>query len=190
MPPRMMTRSAGRHDATSRGGMVRWQVGGQGREVNDCVIGIPTSLPIIGHNSCKITFRYCSTKLVARFWSWDGGVVSLPSLGSKDGVSLGYDGWWGSTKSKVPQLGMSWDNFKAYNDRFHELDRLFPFSNPIRRIKRYVYGLALQIRWMVAATKLSTIQKVVQIAGTLTDKALRNGSTKKNPEKREEWGIT
>ncbi|GKD21379.1 reverse transcriptase domain-containing protein [Tanacetum coccineum] len=37
---------------------------------------------------------------------------------------------------------------------------------------------------MVAATELSTIQKAAQIAGTLTDEALRNGSIKKNPEKR------
>ncbi|GJT66742.1 hypothetical protein Tco_1018222 [Tanacetum coccineum] len=37
---------------------------------------------------------------------------------------------------------------------------------------------------MVAATEPSTIQKAVQIAGTLTDESLRNGSMKKNPEKR------
>ncbi|GKE62861.1 hypothetical protein Tco_1513228 [Tanacetum coccineum] len=37
---------------------------------------------------------------------------------------------------------------------------------------------------MVAATDPKTIQKVVQLAGTLTDEALRNGSIKKNPEKR------
>ncbi|GJX25253.1 putative reverse transcriptase domain-containing protein [Tanacetum coccineum] len=37
---------------------------------------------------------------------------------------------------------------------------------------------------MVAATKPNTIQKVVQIAGTLTDEALRNGPIKKNLEKR------
>nr|GEV82219.1 hypothetical protein [Tanacetum cinerariifolium] len=49
---------------------------------------------------------------------------------------------------------------------------------------RYVYGLALQIRGMVTATKPKTIQKVVQIAGTLTDETFRNGSIKKNPEKR------
>ncbi|GJT82726.1 reverse transcriptase domain-containing protein [Tanacetum coccineum] len=36
---------------------------------------------------------------------------------------------------------------------------------------------------MVAATKPSTIQKVVHIASTLTDETLRNGSIKKNPEK-------
>ncbi|GJY71988.1 putative reverse transcriptase domain-containing protein [Tanacetum coccineum] len=37
---------------------------------------------------------------------------------------------------------------------------------------------------MVAATKRKTIQKAVQISGTLTDEALKNGSIKKNPEKR------
>ncbi|GJZ67112.1 putative reverse transcriptase domain-containing protein [Tanacetum coccineum] len=41
---------------------------------------------------------------------------------------------------------------------------------------------------MVAATKPKTIQKAVQIAGTLTDEALRNGSIKKNPETRENRG--
>nr|GEX66579.1 putative reverse transcriptase domain-containing protein [Tanacetum cinerariifolium] len=53
-----------------------------------------------------------------------------------------------------------------------------------KRIERYVYGLALQIRGMVAATKPKTIQKAVQIAGTLTDEALRYGSIKKNPKKK------
>nr|GEZ16219.1 hypothetical protein [Tanacetum cinerariifolium] len=37
---------------------------------------------------------------------------------------------------------------------------------------------------MVAATEPLTIQKAVQIAGTLTDEAFRNGSIKKNPKKR------
>ncbi|GKD34923.1 putative reverse transcriptase domain-containing protein [Tanacetum coccineum] len=37
---------------------------------------------------------------------------------------------------------------------------------------------------MVTATEPKTIQKVVQLAGTLTDEALRNGSIKKNLEKR------
>ncbi|GJR17233.1 putative reverse transcriptase domain-containing protein [Tanacetum coccineum] len=46
-------------------------------------------------------------------------------------------------------------------------------------IKRYVYGLALQIRKIVAATELKTIQKVVQISGALTNEAIRNGSIKK-----------
>ncbi|GJY71522.1 putative reverse transcriptase domain-containing protein [Tanacetum coccineum] len=37
---------------------------------------------------------------------------------------------------------------------------------------------------MVAATEPTTIQKAVQIAGTLTDEAITNGSIKKNHEKR------
>ncbi|GJS57219.1 putative reverse transcriptase domain-containing protein, partial [Tanacetum coccineum] len=51
----------------------------------------------------------------------------------------------------------------AYTDRFHELAR------------------------MVAATEPKTIQKAVQISGTLTDEAVRNGSIKK-VEKRENVG--
>nr|GEY21381.1 reverse transcriptase domain-containing protein [Tanacetum cinerariifolium] len=69
----------------------------------------------------------------------------------------------------------------TYTDRFHELARLvlhlvIPEG---KRIERYVYGLALQIRGMVAAMEAKTIQKAVQLAGILTDEALRNGSIKK-----------
>ncbi|GJW04395.1 reverse transcriptase domain-containing protein [Tanacetum coccineum] len=74
----------------------------------------------------------------------------------------------------------------TYTDRFQELARLVPYlvTPENRRIERYVYGLAPQIQGMVATTEPSTIQKAVQIAGTLTDEALRNGSIKKNHEKR------
>ncbi|GJW05649.1 hypothetical protein Tco_1568072 [Tanacetum coccineum] len=51
----------------------------------------------------------------------------------------------------------------------------------------YVYGLAPQIRKMVAATEPKTIQKDVQISGALTDEAVRNGSIKK-VEKRGNMG--
>nr|GEX34002.1 hypothetical protein [Tanacetum cinerariifolium] len=69
----------------------------------------------------------------------------------------------------------------AYTDKFHELARLVPYlvTPKIRKIERYVYGLAAQIREMVAATEPKTIQKVVQIFSALTDKAVRNGSIKK-----------
>ncbi|GJV22846.1 putative reverse transcriptase domain-containing protein [Tanacetum coccineum] len=56
--------------------------------------------------------------------------------------------------------------YAAYSDRLHELARLVPhLVTP-------------------EATKPKTIQKIVQLAGTLTDEALRNGSIKKNHEKR------
>ncbi|GJS89478.1 reverse transcriptase domain-containing protein [Tanacetum coccineum] len=74
----------------------------------------------------------------------------------------------------------------AYTDRFHELARLVPHlvTPEGKRIERYVYGLTPQIRGIVVATEPQTIQKAMQIAGTLTDEALRNGSIKKNPGKR------
>nr|GEU31569.1 hypothetical protein [Tanacetum cinerariifolium] len=77
----------------------------------------------------------------------------------------------------------------AYTDRFHELARLFPHlvTPKSRKIKRCVYGLAPQIREMVAATKLKTMQKVMQISGALTDEAVRNRSIKK-VEKRGNMG--
>ncbi|GKA80325.1 reverse transcriptase domain-containing protein [Tanacetum coccineum] len=61
----------------------------------------------------------------------------------------------------------------AYTDRFHELARLVPHLVTLesRKIERYVYGLAPQIRKMVQATEPKTIQKVVQ----MTDEAVRNG---------------
>ncbi|GJZ55546.1 putative reverse transcriptase domain-containing protein [Tanacetum coccineum] len=61
------------------------------------------------------------------------------------------------------------------------LARLVPHlvTTKSRKIKRYVYGLAPQIRGMVAAMEPKTIQKVVQISGALTDEGVRNGSIKK-----------
>ncbi|GJW39891.1 putative reverse transcriptase domain-containing protein [Tanacetum coccineum] len=69
----------------------------------------------------------------------------------------------------------------AYTDRFHELARFIPHlvTPESRMIERYMYGLAPQIRGMVAAMEPKTIQKAVQISGALTDEAVRNGSIKK-----------
>ncbi|GKE16894.1 RNA-directed DNA polymerase, eukaryota, partial [Tanacetum coccineum] len=78
----------------------------------------------------------------------------------------------------------------AYTNRFHEFARLVTHlvTPKNKRFERYVYGLAPQIRGMVGATERKTIQKAVQLAGALTDEALRNGSIKKNPEKRKNVG--
>ncbi|GKB93753.1 putative reverse transcriptase domain-containing protein [Tanacetum coccineum] len=83
----------------------------------------------------------------------------------------------------------------AYTDRFHELVRLVPHlvTPESRMIERYVYGLAPQIRRMVAATEPKTMYKAVQISGALTDEArTRTGNvfaTTVNPVGREEYGI-
>ncbi|GJW10502.1 putative reverse transcriptase domain-containing protein [Tanacetum coccineum] len=74
----------------------------------------------------------------------------------------------------------------TYTDRFHELARLVPHlvTPENKRIEMYIYGLAPQIHGMVATTKPETIQKVMLKVGTLIDEAIRNGSLKKNTEKR------
>ncbi|GJX00343.1 putative reverse transcriptase domain-containing protein, partial [Tanacetum coccineum] len=78
----------------------------------------------------------------------------------------------------------------AYTDRFYELARLVPhlITPEGNRIERYAYVLAPQIQGMVAATNPKTIQKAIQIAGTLTGEALRNGSIEKYPKKRRNVG--
>ncbi|GJS18447.1 putative reverse transcriptase domain-containing protein [Tanacetum coccineum] len=74
----------------------------------------------------------------------------------------------------------------TYTNRFHKLARLVPHlvTPKSRKIERYVYGLAPQIRGMVAATEPKTMQKAVQISGALTDEAVRNGSIKKEERMR------
>ncbi|GKE40873.1 reverse transcriptase domain-containing protein [Tanacetum coccineum] len=78
----------------------------------------------------------------------------------------------------------------AYTNRFHELARLVPHlvTPQNKRIERYIYGLAPQIRRMVPATEPTIIQKAMQKYGTLTDESIRNGSLKKNTEKRGSGG--
>nr|GEV80183.1 reverse transcriptase domain-containing protein [Tanacetum cinerariifolium] len=48
----------------------------------------------------------------------------------------------------------------AYTDRFHELSRLVPHlvTPESKKIERYMYGLASQIRRMVAATEPKTAE--------------------------------
>ncbi|GKE26337.1 reverse transcriptase domain-containing protein, partial [Tanacetum coccineum] len=84
-------------------------------------------------------------------------------------------------ESKLWNHAMVGAGHAAYTDRFHELARLVPHlvTPESRMIERYVYGLALQIREMVAATEPKTIQKAVQISSVVTDEAVRNRSIKK-----------
>ncbi|GJU35714.1 putative reverse transcriptase domain-containing protein [Tanacetum coccineum] len=84
-------------------------------------------------------------------------------------------------ESELWNHGMVGVGHAAYTDRFHELARLVLHlvTPESRMIERYVYGLALQICRMVAATEPKTLQKAVQISGALTDEAVRNGSIKK-----------
>ncbi|GKD64669.1 putative reverse transcriptase domain-containing protein, partial [Tanacetum coccineum] len=152
------------------------QVGGQGSEVNDGINGVPDFSTIIAQQ-----LRNLLPTIVAQVGDQGSGQGNGRNQNVRNVIEnnnqVGTELW------NHAMVGAS---HAAYTDRFHELARLVPHlvTSENKRIERYVYGLAPQIRGMVAATEPSTIQKAVQIAGTLTDEALRNGSIKKNHEKR------
>ncbi|GJY93295.1 putative reverse transcriptase domain-containing protein [Tanacetum coccineum] len=159
----------------------------QGVEVNKFVDGVFDFSTIIAQNVIVNNGRRgCTYKefLACNSKEYDGkGSYSLYLLDREDGVNLGYD--------HEVAVSMAWDDFKvlmreefcpskemqkletelwnhtnvraghvAYTDRFHELAR------------------------MVAATEPKTILSVILKVGVFTDKAIRNGSLKKNHKKR------
>ncbi|GJS76060.1 putative reverse transcriptase domain-containing protein [Tanacetum coccineum] len=77
-------------------------------------------------------------------------------------------------------------NHSANTDRFHELAKLVPHlvTPESSRIKRYIAGLALDIRGMLRATQPTTIQSAILRAGILTDEAVSCGTLTKGNEKR------
>ncbi|GJV27667.1 reverse transcriptase domain-containing protein [Tanacetum coccineum] len=105
--------------------------------------------------------------------------------------------WWNyqiHTRGRETIVGMPWEDFKTLmreefcsnNERQKLETELVPHL--VTPENKNIYGLAPQIRRMVAATEPTTIQKAVQKAGTLTDEAIRNGSLKRNPERRGNGG--
>ncbi|GJX37643.1 putative reverse transcriptase domain-containing protein [Tanacetum coccineum] len=79
-------------------------------------------------------------------------------------------------------------NHVTYTNRFHELAKLVPHlvAPESSRIKRYINGLAPQIRGMLRATQPTTIQSAILTAGILTDEAVRCGTLTKGNDKRKE----
>ncbi|GJT05900.1 putative reverse transcriptase domain-containing protein [Tanacetum coccineum] len=77
-------------------------------------------------------------------------------------------------------------NHAGYIDRFHKLAKLVPHLviPESSRIKRYIAGLAPEIRGMLRATQLTTIQSAILKAGILTDEAVICGKLTKGNEKR------
>nr|GEW57342.1 putative reverse transcriptase domain-containing protein [Tanacetum cinerariifolium] len=77
-------------------------------------------------------------------------------------------------------------NHAGYTDRFHELAKLVPHLVTLEssRIKRYIAGLALEIREMLRATRPTIIQSAILRAGILTDEVVSFGTLTKGNEKR------
>ncbi|GJR00802.1 putative reverse transcriptase domain-containing protein [Tanacetum coccineum] len=79
-------------------------------------------------------------------------------------------------------------NHVTYTDRFHELAKLVPHlvTPESSRIKKYIHGLAPQIRGMLRVTQPTTIQSAILTAGILNDEAIRCGTLTKGNDKRKE----
>ncbi|GKE10273.1 hypothetical protein Tco_1413824, partial [Tanacetum coccineum] len=179
-------RTRGQTGNQGNGGIVKQggQVGGQGNVRNVIMNN--------GRRGCSYKeFLDCNPKE----YDGKGGVIvytrwieKMESV--KDISRCGDDQKVKYTASSFVGKALTWAGHGAYTDRFHELARLVHHLVTLenRRIERYIYGLASQIRGMVAAIEPTTIKKAVQKAGTLTDEAIRNGSLKKNPEKRRNSG--
>ncbi|GJW74823.1 putative reverse transcriptase domain-containing protein [Tanacetum coccineum] len=75
---------------------------------------------------------------------------------------------------------------RAEIGRFHELAKLVPHlvTPESVRIKRYVAGLAPEIRGILKVTQPTTIQDAILRAGILTDEAISCGTLSKSNEKR------
>ncbi|GKB99235.1 hypothetical protein Tco_0985372, partial [Tanacetum coccineum] len=80
-------------------------------------------------------------------------------------------------------------NHAGYTDQFHELAKLVPHlvTPESSRIKRYIVGLAPEIRGMIRATQPTTIQSEILRAGILTDEAVSSGTLTKVTTHRNEY---
>ncbi|GJY09832.1 reverse transcriptase domain-containing protein [Tanacetum coccineum] len=102
--------------------------------------------------------------------------------------------WWNSqihSRSREAGVSMSWKDFKTLTK-----EKFCP-SNKMQKLETELWNHVMvgaghatytdkfhELAGMVAAIEPTTIQKAVQIASILIDEAIRNGSIKKNIEKR------
>nr|GEV41396.1 reverse transcriptase domain-containing protein [Tanacetum cinerariifolium] len=184
MPPRMTTRSARRPAAALRGGGTGGragrgggrtgsrsdnqgngrndgqggQVGGEGSRVNDGVEGVLDFSIIIAQQLQNFLPTIVSQVDDQGRGQGNEFLASNPKEYDGKGGAVVYTRWIEKMES-VQDMSSCGDNQKV----------------------KYTAGFFV-------ATELSTIQKAMQIAGTLTDETLRNGSIKKNLEKKRNKG--
>ncbi|GJW59882.1 putative reverse transcriptase domain-containing protein [Tanacetum coccineum] len=94
--------------------------------------------------------------------------------------------WWNTQIQKRGREAAIGANHAAYTDQFHELAKLVPHlvTPESARIKRYVAGLAPEIRGILKETQPTTIQDAILRVDILTDKAISCGTLSKSNEKR------
>ncbi|KAJ0556778.1 putative nucleotidyltransferase, Ribonuclease H [Helianthus annuus] len=76
----------------------------------------------------------------------------------------------------------------GYTQRFHDLSRVVPYlvTPEFKRIERYIWGLAPEIRSMVTSSHPATIRSAVSLAVSLTEDAVRMKTlTRKGSDKKD-----
>ncbi|GJY83746.1 putative reverse transcriptase domain-containing protein [Tanacetum coccineum] len=181
MSPRMTTQSAGRQTAAPRGGRTGGRTGRGGVGANGGVDEVPNFSTVIAQQLQDLLPTIITQ--VGNHASNIQGDEDFKELIRKE---LCPNNEMQKLETEFWCHAMVEAGHAAYTDRFHKFARLVPYlvTRENKRIKRYIYGLALQIRTMVAAMEPTTIQSAVLKAGMLTDEAIRNGSLRKNTEKR------
>ncbi|GJW12245.1 putative reverse transcriptase domain-containing protein [Tanacetum coccineum] len=197
MPPKVMTRSAGRPATESLGGGTGERIGrgGRGRRPNEGNDERVDELNGQGSNQggsvhdmsgCSVDqkLKYTTGSFVGKALTWRNSQIR--TLSREVVVSMSWNDFkfimiqelcpsheMQKLESELWNHAMVRAGHVAYTDRFHKLARLVPhlITPESRMIERYVYGLAPQMRGVVAATEPKTIQKVVQISSALTDEA-------------------
>ncbi|GJT31067.1 hypothetical protein Tco_0911342 [Tanacetum coccineum] len=217
MPPMIITRSAGRPAVASRGGgpgrragsgdsRTRGhsgdqgngrddgsggQVGSQGSEVNGGVDGVLDFSTIIAQQLQNLLATIVAQVGDQGRGQGNGRDQNGDAVNDNIGVMLVGVNSKIRTRGREAAVGMSWEDFKTLTR-----EEFCP-SNEMQKLETEMWNHAMVRASRVAytdrfhgwlATEPKTIQKVVQLVGTLTDEALRNGSIKKNHEKRGNGG--
>ncbi|GJW37129.1 hypothetical protein Tco_0060049 [Tanacetum coccineum] len=145
-----------------------------------------------GNNGCTFkTFRSCNPKE----YDGKGGAIALTRWIKKIENVIDNSGCAENQKvsNEMEKLEnefwshkMVGANHAAYTDRFHELAKLVPHlvTPESSRIKRYIAGLAPEIRGMLRATQPTTIQTGILRAEILPDEAVSCGTLTKGSDKR------
>nr|GEU67038.1 retrotransposon protein, putative, Ty3-gypsy subclass [Tanacetum cinerariifolium] len=166
------------------------QVGGQGNEVNDDVGRVPDFSIIIAQDCTYKDFLACNPKEydgkggAIVYTRWIEKMESFHDMsGCEENQKVKYTAgsfvdkaltWWNSlirTRSREAAVRMSWEDFKTLTRKE------FCLVNDMQKLETELvpHSVTLENKRIVRA---------VQKAETLIDEAIRNGSLKKNPEKR------
>ncbi|KAK1415466.1 hypothetical protein QVD17_31248 [Tagetes erecta] len=170
------------HGTEGAVGVVRWI------EKTESVLDISNCA-----DDCMVKYATCTLTDKALTW-WNSQVKTL-------GREAAYQLTWEELKAMMIEeycprnelqkleadfwaLEMVGANISGYTDKFNELATLLPHmvTPEFKRVERYLWGLAPQIRGMVTASNPVTAKSAIALAHKLTDDTIRDGSFKKVSE--------